>query len=92
MPSNPVATLRHLAHVSKALHQLRPGPRDVVGIPTGVGWLAGEAVARYGRDDNIERVFGTSTIGGGIGERPNLLRGGALLLCKRLYQRWSFRL
>lgn len=42
----PVATLGDVARVREALHQLRPGSPDVVRVPTGAGWLGGEAVAR----------------------------------------------
>lgn len=42
----PVATLGDVARVREALHQLRPGSPDVVRVPTGAGWLAGEAAAR----------------------------------------------
>src|SRR6266581_2986268 len=67
----PVAALGDVAGVSEALHQLRPGSRDVVGVPTGAGWLAGEAVARYGRDDDVESVLGPASVRGRVRERPD---------------------
>ena len=53
----PVAALGDVACVAEALHQLRPGLRDAVRSPTGVRRLAGEAVARHRRQDEIERVL-----------------------------------
>src|SRR6266403_497458 len=66
----PVAPLGDVAGVSEALHQLRPGSRDVVGVPTGAGRLAGEAVARHGRDDDVESVLGAASVRGWVRERP----------------------
>src|SRR5215213_3083911 len=36
----PIAALGDVAVVSQALHQLRPGTRDVLRAPAGAGWLA----------------------------------------------------
>ena len=52
----PVAALRHETRVSEALHQLDPGTCHVVGVPAGVGRLAGEPVARHRRNHQMERV------------------------------------
>ncbi len=40
-----VAALGDVAGVAEAVHQLRPGARDAVGVPADLGGLAGEAVA-----------------------------------------------
>ena len=69
--SAPVAALGDIAGVAEALHQLRPGSRDVVGVPTGAGRLAGEAVARHRRDDDVERVLGAAAMRGRIRERTD---------------------
>src|SRR5262249_2731374 len=60
-----------VARVSEALHQLRPGARDVFGVPAGDRWLAGETVARQRRDDDLESVFGAASIRGWIRERSD---------------------
>src|SRR5262249_37269939 len=60
-----------VAGVPEALHQLCPGSRDVVGVPTGARRLAGEAVARHGRDDDIESVLGAASVRGWIRERTD---------------------
>src|SRR5262249_20893246 len=67
----PVATLRDVAGVSKALHQFRPDSRDVFRAPTGARRLAGEAVARHGGDHDIERVCGAASVRGRIRERTD---------------------
>ena len=67
----PVAALGDVAGVAEALHQLRPGSRDAVGAPAGVRRLAGEAVARHRRQDEIERVLRASAMRGRIGERAD---------------------
>ena len=67
----PVAALGDVARVSEALHQLRPGARDAVGVPAGAGRLAGEAVARHGRDDDVEGVLGAAAVRGRIRERTD---------------------
>src|SRR5215831_13882061 len=71
MPSNPAATLRNVARVSKALHELGPGTRDVLDVPARAGRPAGEAVARNRGNDDVERVFGAATMRGRIGERTD---------------------
>src|SRR2546426_559301 len=60
---------RAVAAVSEALHQLRPGPRDVLGVPAGSGRPAGKAVAWYRRDDDVERVLGAASVCGWVRER-----------------------
>ncbi len=67
----PVAALGDVAGVAEALHQLRPGSRDVVGVPAGAGWLAGEAVTGNRRHDEVERVFRPSVMSRGIRERAD---------------------
>ena len=67
----PVAALGDVARVPEALHQLRPGLRDAVGSPAGAGRLAGEAVARHGRDDDVESVLGAAAMRGWIRERAD---------------------
>ena len=67
----PITALGDVARVPEALHQLGPGLRDVVGIPTCACWLAGEAVSGHRGDDDIKGVFRTSTMSGGIRERSN---------------------
>src|ERR671910_43497 len=52
----PIAALGDVAVVSQALHQLRPGTRDVLRAPAGAGWLAGESVARHRRNHQMESV------------------------------------
>src|SRR5262249_26073900 len=49
----------------------RPGSRDVVGVPTGARRLAGEAVARQGRDHDVESVLGAASVSGWIRERTD---------------------
>src|SRR5262249_53182473 len=67
----PVATLGDVASVPEALHQFRPGSGDVVRVPTGARRLAGEAVARQGRDHDVERVLGAPSVSGWIRERTD---------------------
>src|SRR5262245_45361932 len=67
----PVAALRHIVRVSKALHQLRPGLRDAVGVPAGALRLAGEAVPRHRGDDDVEGVAGAAAVRGWIRERTD---------------------
>src|SRR2546430_1118794 len=59
---------------------LRPRSCDGAGVPTGAGWLTGEAVARHGRDDDVESVPGAAAMRGWIRERTDdleLLDDGA---------------
>src|ERR671913_11597 len=52
----PIAALGDVAVVSQALHQLRPGTRDVLRAPAGARRLAGESVARHRRNHHMESV------------------------------------
>src|SRR5688572_12694730 len=52
----PVAALRHVTRVAKALHQHIPRARHALGPPTSFGRLARETVARHGRDDYVEGI------------------------------------
>ena len=52
----PVAALRDVFRVPKALHQRRPSLRDADGIPSGRRRFAGEAVARQRRDHEMEGI------------------------------------
>ena len=52
----PVAALSGVAVVSQAVHQHRPGTRDVVGTPAGLGRLSGVPVARHRRDHQMEGI------------------------------------
>src|SRR5262249_16693973 len=81
MPSSPLGPWTPIAsdsaargdvvRVAEATHQLRPGARDAAGVPADRGRLAGEAVARYGRQHEVERVLGTSAVRGRVGERAD---------------------
>src|SRR5262249_30385578 len=62
----PIAALRDVAD---ALHQCRPRSGDAIRIPTGSGWPAGEAIARQGRDDDVESVLGAASVRGWIRKR-----------------------
>jgi hypothetical protein len=64
----PIAALRHISRVSKALHQHYPGTGDAGGVPAGSGRLAGKAVARHRRNHQMEGVRCARTIGRGIGQ------------------------
>src|SRR5689334_6936239 len=68
---SPVAALSDVARVAESLHQLSPCPGDTLGTPTRAGWLPGEAVARYGRNHQVECVLGAASVPRRIGERPN---------------------
>src|SRR5439155_10101109 len=67
----PVPALRNVTGVPQALHELRPGSRDVVGVPSGAGRLAGEAVARQGWNNHVERVVGAGSVRGWVRERSD---------------------
>src|SRR5262249_15776721 len=58
----PVAALRDIPGIADALHQFRPRSRNAVGVPTGVRWSAGEAIARQRRDDDVESILGATSV------------------------------
>ena len=68
-----VAALGDIAGVAEAVHQLRPGLRDTAGVPAELGRLAREAVARQGRQHQVESVLGGATVRGRVGERADRL-------------------
>src|SRR4051794_18114494 len=70
----PVAALRDITRVPQTLHQLRPGPRDAVGVPTGPGRSAGEAITRQGWDDDLESVRSAAAMRSWICERTDNLQ------------------
>jgi hypothetical protein len=75
-----VTTLRHIAGVTEPDHELRPGESNATGLPTGIGRLARESVARQGRQHQMKCVVGVATVRGnsccaGIDVRPNFLPG-----------------
>jgi hypothetical protein len=45
-----------------AAPQLRPGCGDAVDVPAELGRLGGEAVARHGRDHQVEGVLGRAAV------------------------------
>jgi hypothetical protein len=51
-----VAALREVPVVAEVVHQLGPGPRDPHQVPPSFGDRAGKAVARDGRNDQMQRV------------------------------------
>ena len=71
---SPVAALGDVALVTEALHQDDPGLGDADRVPAGLGWLPREAVARQGRNDEIERVGRAGSMRRGIGQRPDELQ------------------
>src|SRR5256885_13122793 len=64
----PVATLRDVARVAEALHQLGPDARDVLRTPTGGSWSARKAVTGNRRNHDIESVCGSASVRDRIGE------------------------
>ncbi len=66
-----VAALGDVAVIAEAAHQLRPRHRDAAGGPAELGRLAREAVARQGREHQMERVLGASAVRGRVGERAD---------------------
>ncbi len=69
-----VAALGDVAGVAEAGHQLRPGARGAAGVPAELGGFAGEAVARQGRQHQVERVLGGAAVGGRVGQRADALQ------------------
>src|SRR2546426_7586611 len=67
----PVATLRDVARVAEALHQLGPDLRDVLRTPASGGRLAGKAVAGDRRDHDVESIRGGASVRDRIGEGPD---------------------
>src|SRR4029077_7161022 len=67
----PIAALGHPAVVAEALHQRRPSARDPVHVPARLHRLVGEGKARERWYDDMERVFRTPPVAGGIAERPD---------------------
>src|SRR5215470_13833648 len=67
----PVSALRDVAGIAEALHQFGPGARDAVRVPASTGWPAGEAIARQGRDDDVERIPGAASVRSWIRKRIN---------------------
>ena len=70
----PVAALGDIAGVAEALHQLRPGAGDALGIPARAGRLAGEAVTGHRRDHDVECILRLAPVGRRIGQRLNDLQ------------------
>ena len=66
-----VAALRDVPGVTEAPHQLRPRLSDADGAPAELGRLAGEAVARYRWQHEIERILGATAVRGRVGERAD---------------------
>src|SRR5918993_246063 len=62
-----VATLRHVAGVAEAIHQLRPRAGDTGGLPAELGGLAGEAVAGQGWQYQVECIGPGAAVPGRIG-------------------------
>ena len=65
----PVAALRHVTRVRKALHQHIPRARDALRPPTSLCRLARKTVARHGRNHHVEGIGGGATMRGRVGER-----------------------
>ena len=57
-----IAALGHVAGVAEPVHQFRPGLRDAAGVPAELGRLSREGIAGYGREHDVERVLGASTV------------------------------
>ena len=70
----PVPTLRHVAIVAQALHQLAPGAADAFDAPAPGGRLVGEAVARQCGAHDVEGILRLAAITGGVGERADDLQ------------------
>jgi signal transduction histidine kinase len=66
-----VAPLGDVARVAEAPHQLRPRACDAAGVPAELGRLAREAVARQGRQHQVECVLGVAAVSGRVGQRSN---------------------
>ena len=66
-----VAALGDVAGVAETGHQLRPRLRDAAGVPAELGRLGREAVPGDGRQHQVERVLGASTVRGRVGERAD---------------------
>ena len=65
----PIAALRHILRVAKALHQHGPGARDALGVPAGRGRLARKPVARHRRNHEVEGVRCARAMRRWIGQR-----------------------
>ena len=66
-----VAPLGDVARVAEAVHQLRPRACDAAGLPAELGRLAREAVARQGRQHQVECVLGGAAVRGRVGQRAD---------------------
>ena len=66
-----VAALGDIAVVAEAAHQLRPRACGAGGLPAELGRLAREAVARQGRQHQVEGVLGGAAVGGRVGQRAD---------------------
>ena len=66
-----VAPLGDVARVAEAVHQLRPRAGDAAGLPAELGRLAREAVARQGRQHQVECVLGGAAVRGRVGQRAD---------------------
>ena len=66
-----VAALGDVARVAEAVHELRPRACDAVGVPAELGRLAREAVARQGRQHQVECVLGGAAVSGRVGQRAD---------------------
>ena len=66
-----VAALGDVARVAEALHQLRPRAGDAAGLPAELGRLAREAVARQGRQHQMECILGGAAVRGRVGQRAD---------------------
>ncbi len=69
-----VAPLGDVARVAEAVHQLRPRACDAAGLPAELGRLAREAVARQGRQHQVECVLGGAAVSGRVGQRADGLQ------------------
>jgi hypothetical protein len=69
-----VAPLGDITGVAEAVHQLRPGLRDAADVPAELRRLAGEAVARQGRQHEVERVLRLPAVSGRVGQRADGLQ------------------
>ena len=66
-----VAALGDVAGVAEAVHQLRPRACGAAGVPAELGRLAREAVARQGRQHQVECVLGGAAVSGRVGQRAD---------------------
>jgi hypothetical protein len=69
-----VTALGDVAGVAEAVHQLGPRACGAAGAPAELGRLPGEAVARQGRQHQVESVLGGATVGGRVGQRADGLQ------------------